>query len=122
MDAAPEAPTNYLVSGTFSYVQNGATITIPLSPAPINVQPSPQLYLKYFLQRDVFGDDPYTPQIEPSIPFPLAVMVENQGYGVAQNFQITSAQPTIVDNEKGLLINFSDHRHRSRRRSKKRPR
>ncbi len=106
LDAAPQAPTNYLVSGTFSYAQNGATITIPLAPAPINVQPSPQLYLKYFLQRDVFGDDPYTPEIEPSIPFPLAVMVENQGYGMAQNFQITSAQPTIVDNEKGLLINF----------------
>ncbi|SPE55274.1 hypothetical protein SBV1_2120012 [Verrucomicrobia bacterium] len=107
IDAAPQVPTNYLVSGTFSYVQNGASINIPLAPAPITVQPSPQLYLKYFLQRDVFGDDPYTPEIEPSIPFPLAVMVANEGYGVAQNFQITSAQPTIVDNEKGLLIHFS---------------
>ena len=70
------------------------------------MQPSPQLYLKYFLQRDVFADDPYTPEIEPSIPFPLAVMVQNKGYGVADNFQITSAQPTIVDNQKGLLISF----------------
>ena len=78
LDAAPQAPTNYLVSGTFSYVQNGATITIPLSPAPISVQPNPELYLKYFLQRDVFADDPFTPDIEPSIPFPLAVMVENR--------------------------------------------
>jgi hypothetical protein len=31
LDAAPQAPTNYLVSGTFSYTLNGATITIPLS-------------------------------------------------------------------------------------------
>jgi hypothetical protein len=106
LDAAPQAPTNYLVSGTFSYVQNGATISIPLSPAPITVQPNPELYLKYFLQRDVFSDDPFTLVIEPSVPFPLAVMVENRGYGIAHNFQITSAQPTIVDNEKGLLINF----------------
>jgi hypothetical protein len=106
LDAAPQAATNYLVSGTFSYVQNEVTITIPLSPAPINVQPNPELYLKYFLQRDVFADDPFTPDIEPSIPFPLVVMVQNKGYGTAQNFQITSAQPTIVDNEKGLLINF----------------
>jgi len=106
IDAAPQAPTNYLVSGTFSYVQNGATVTIPLAPAPITVQPNPILYLKYFLQRDVFADDPFTPSIEPSVPFPLAVMVQNQGYGIAHNFQITSAQPKIVDNEKGLLINF----------------
>jgi hypothetical protein len=106
LDAAPQAPTNYLVSGTFSYTLNGATITFPLSPATISVQPNPELYLKYFLQRDVFADDPYTPQIEPSIPFPLAVMVQNKGYGIAHNFQITSAQPTIVDNQKGLLISF----------------
>lgn len=106
LDAAPQAPTNYLVSGTFSYSLNGVTITIPLSPSPISVEPSPQLYLKYFLQRDVFADDPYTPEIEPSIPFPLAVMVQNKGYGAADNFHITSAQPTIVDNQKGLLISF----------------
>jgi len=106
LDAAPQVPTNYLVSGTFSYTLNGATISIPLSPATISVQPNPQLYLKYFLQRDVFADDPYTLPIEPSIPFPLAVMVQNKGYGTAHNFQITSAQPKIVDNQKGLLINF----------------
>ena len=105
--AAPEVATNYLVSGSFSYVQNGITITIPLSPQPITVQPSPQLYLTYFLQRDVYGDDPFTPEIEPSIPFPLAVMVQNKGYGAANNFEIMSAQPKIVDNEKGLLINFN---------------
>jgi hypothetical protein len=107
VDAAPMAPTNYLVSGTLSYTQGGTVVTIPLAPAPITVQPSPQLYLKYFLQRDVYGDDPYTPQIEPSVPFPLAVMVQNKGYGSAYNFQITSAQPKIVDNKKGLLIGFN---------------
>ena len=106
LDAAPQAPTNYLVSGTLSYVQNGAAITIPLAPAPIKVQPNPELHLHYFLQRDVFADDPFTPGIEPSIPFPLVVMVQNRGYGLAHNFQITSAQPKIIENEKGLLINF----------------
>jgi hypothetical protein len=107
LDAAPQVATNYLVSGTISYVQNGVAVTIPLTAQSITVQPSPQLYLTYFLQRDVYGDDPFTPEIEPSIPFPLAVIVQNQGYGTAYNFQITSAQPTIVDNEKGLLINFN---------------
>jgi hypothetical protein len=106
LDAAPQVPTKYLVSGTFNYTLNGAAISIPLSPAPIMVQPSPQLYVKYFHQRDVFADDPYTPQIEPSIPYSLAVMVQNHGYGIAHDFKITSAQPTIVDNEKGLLVDF----------------
>src|SRR6202000_634033 len=46
-------------------------------------------------------------QIEQSQPFPLAVLVQNKGYGAANNFQITSAQPQIVDNEKGLLIGFN---------------
>ena len=106
LDAAPQVQTNYLVSGAFSYLQNGVTVTIPLAPSPISVQPSPQLYVKYFHQRDVFADDPTTPQIEPSIPYSLGVLVQNQGYGVAHDFRITSAQPKIVDNEKGLLINF----------------
>jgi len=106
IDAAPQSPTNYLVSGTFSYLQNGVTITIPLAPAAISVQPNPQLYVKYFHQRDVFADDPYTPEIEPSIPYSLGVMVQNHGYGMARDFKITSAQPKIVDNEKGLLIDF----------------
>jgi hypothetical protein len=107
LDAAPQVTTNYLVSGTISYLENGLTVTIPLSAQSITVQPSPQLYLKYFLQRDVYGDDPFTPEIEPSIPFPLAVMVQNSGYGSAYNFQLTSAEPTIVDNQKGLLIDFN---------------
>jgi subtilase family serine protease len=106
LDAAPQAPTNYSVGGTFSYTINGVAIGIPLSPAPITVQPNPQLYVNYFHQRDVFADDPYTPQIEPSIPYSLAVMVQNRGYGIAHDFRITSAQPTIVDNQKGLLVDF----------------
>ena len=106
LDAAPQVPTKYLVSGTFNYTLNGAAISIPLSPTPIMVQPNPQLYVKYFHQRDVFADDPFTPAIEPSIPYSLAVMVQNRGYGIAHDFRITSAQPKIVDNEKGLLVDF----------------
>lgn len=94
------------MSGTFSFSQNGVTITIPLAPSPITIKPSPQLHVQYFHQRDVFSDDPYTPEIEPAIPYSLAVLVQNQGYGIARDFKITSAQPRIIDNEKGLLIDF----------------
>jgi hypothetical protein len=34
------------------------------------------------------------------------VLVENRGKGTARNMRITSAQPRIVENEKGLLVDF----------------
>ena len=73
----------------------------------ITVHPVPRLFVQYFHQRDVFSDDPFTPAIEPSMPFSLAVMVQNKGAGAARNMRITSAQPQIIENEKGLLVDFN---------------
>lgn len=66
----------------------------------------PLLTLDYFLTQDVYADDAFTPEIEPAEPFTLGVRVTNTGQGVAQDVRIESAQPRIVDNELGLLINF----------------
>ncbi len=104
------APTNgvalFLVGGTLSYSQDGADLTIPLAPAPIQVYPQPELLVRYFHQRDVFSDDPFTPEVEPSLPYSLAVQIVNEGYGAAKNLKLQSGQPQIVENEKGLLIAF----------------
>jgi len=105
-DAAPDAPTRYTVGGTLSYTLDGEQINMPLFPAPIMVKPDPLLYLDYFWVRDVYADDARTPEIEPSEPFPLGLIVKNQGKGTAYNMRITSSQPEIVENEKGLLITF----------------
>ncbi len=105
-DAAPTNVTSYFVSGGLNYNISDNSVSIPLAPTAISVYPSPRLSVKYFCQRDVYADDPTTPIVEPSIPFSLAVMVQNTGQGTARDFTITSAQPQIVDNEKGLLINF----------------
>ena len=104
--AAPLADTTYYVSGTIRYDQGGTIFSIPVTAVPITVKPDAALHLKYFHQRDVFSDDPHTDPTEPSIPYSLAVLVENRGAGPARNLTITSAQPEIVDNEKGLLIDF----------------
>ena len=104
--AAPETPVVYGVGGVLKYTQNGVSVAIPLFSAPITVYPDPALYVKYFHQRDVFADDPFTDAIEPSIPYLLGVMVENRGKGDAKNVRIISGQPQIVDNELGLLIDF----------------
>ena len=40
------------------------------------------------------------------MPFSLGVLVSNAGYGKARDLRITSGQPEIIENEKGLLIKF----------------
>ncbi len=106
-EAAPYAQTIYTVGGTMSYTLNGAEFEIPLYPARINVLPNPSLHLKYFWQKDVYSDDPFTPEVEPAEPFSLGLVMENRGAGTADNVRITTSQPRIVDNEKGLVIDFT---------------
>jgi len=105
-DAAPSGPTEYRVGGSLVYHQGGRQVAIPFQADSVTVLPNPQLEIHYFHQRDVFADDPFTDVIEPSQPYSLAVLIENYGAGVAKNLSITSAQPQIIENEKGLLIDF----------------
>ena len=106
VDAAPEAPTQFFISAELRYTLAGVAVTVPLAPYAITVHPTPRLTVRYFHQRDVFSDDPHTDLVEPSVPFNLAVLIDNRGAGEAKNFRITSAQPEIIENEKGLLIDF----------------
>ena len=63
--------------------------------------------LNYFLQRDVIGEDPSNPQENiPSEPAVLGLLVTNTGLGTANNLAITTGQPQIVENQKGLADTF----------------
>ncbi|MBS1500256.1 MAG: carboxypeptidase regulatory-like domain-containing protein [Bacteroidetes bacterium] len=107
--AAPTVPVPYGFGGSVTYWDpyNEEMTTIELAPITLTVNPSPDLMLHYFMERNILGDDALTsPDIEPSIPAELAVMIENHGYGAAQNMKISSAQPEIVENESGLAIQF----------------
>ena len=104
--AAPDGPTTYYVGGIMNYTAGEIPSTARLFPSPVQVYPNARLRLHYFHQRDVFSDDPFTDLVEPAIPFSLGVMVHNVGRGLAKDFTITSAEPRIIDNEKGLLIDF----------------
>jgi ACT domain-containing protein len=108
--AAPTVPKSYSFGGSFSYLDpfTGVTVTKPLFPVTLDVNPSPDLYLHYFMQRDILGDDALTTTVvEPIVPAEFAVMIQNNGYGTAKNVRIESAQPEIIENEKGLAINFA---------------
>jgi hypothetical protein len=104
--AAPLQDTPYFVSGEFRYSVNGSAITVPLVPSLIMVQPNASLDLQYFIERDVFGDDPFTSDLEPSLPFNLGLLMQNRGAGVARNVRIAAAEPKITDNDRGLVIDF----------------
>ncbi|MGC4044817.1 MAG: IPT/TIG domain-containing protein [Armatimonas sp.] len=104
--AAPTEDVRYFVGGTIEYYQSGTRVTIPMFPAPITVKPDPFLFLHYFWQRDVYSDDPFTPLVELPEPFALGLLVINSGYGAARNMNVVSSKPQIIENERGLLIDF----------------
>ena len=105
-DAAPNAPTVYRIGGSLRYLDNGQEVVVPLLSSTITVYPEARLQLRYFQSRNVYSDDPFTDEIEPAEPFALGLIAKNIGAGAARNFRITSAQPKIIENEKGLLIDF----------------
>lgn len=96
----------YLVGATLKYKFGAETHTLEVSPDVISVKPLPLLTLDYFLTKDVWADDPLTPAIEAVEPFTLGVRVKNDGFATAKNLKIDSAQPKIIENNQGLLINF----------------
>lgn len=107
-DAAPTVPKSYAFGGTLSYLDpnTGDRVTVQLYPVTLEVNPSPDLVLHYFMQRDILGDDPLTDKIEPIVPAEMALLIKNEGYGLAKNVQVESVQPEIIENKKGLLIDF----------------
>ena len=106
-EAAPQSDRTYDIGGILRYSLDNENITIRLLPAFITVTPDPSLLVHYFWEKFVIGDDPFTDEVENSVPFTLGVAVKNAGYGTASSLQITSGQPEIIENEKGLLINFN---------------
>jgi hypothetical protein len=106
--AAPAISKAYSFGGTLSYLDpySGEIVTTKLLPVTLTVKPCPDLYLSYFIQRDVFGDDPLTAAVEPIEPAELSLLINNKGAGDATKVILDSEQPQIIENEKGLNIDF----------------
>lgn len=107
--AAPDEPMEYSFGGTLSYTDpfTGLEVTRDLYPVVLTVKPSPNLELTYFMQRDVLGDDPLTKDVvEPMVPAEFSLLIHNVGKGEGKNIRMTTEQPQIIENEKGLLIDF----------------
>lgn len=104
-EGQPEG-TLYYIGATLTYVVNDRENITEVSPDYIFVKPMPELTLDYFLPENVYGDDAFTPEVEPPVPFSLGVRVGNNGQGIAREVNIDSADLTIVENEQDLLIDF----------------
>lgn len=107
-EAAPTVSKSYSFGGTLSYLdpETGEKVSAKLFPVTLEVNPSPDLVLHYFMQRDIIGDDPLTEKVEPMVPAEMSLLIKNEGYGIAKNVQVQSMQPEIIENKKGLLIDF----------------
>ncbi len=74
-----ESGTLYYVGATLTYTLGGEQHVTEVTPDYIFVKPMPMLTLDYFLPTDVYGDDAFTTEIEPPVPFNLGVRVKNNG-------------------------------------------
>ena len=108
-ETAPTEPVEYLFGGIVSYrdVQTGNLVNVELTPTKLTVNPSPDLHLTYFIQRDFIGDDPLTEEVEPWEPAQFALLIQNKGAGDAIDLKIETSDPTIVQNDCGLPVEFT---------------
>ncbi len=91
-----QAGKSYFCKAVMSYYVGGQLKETQTESVEITVHPQPKLYLHYYVPKNVLAD----------IPFRLGLLVENEGDGEARNLKIDSAQPEIVDNEAGLLLDM----------------
>lgn len=107
--AAPDTLTTYAFGGTLYFTDgDGQAQVRELFPVSLQVKPSPELDLTYFMQRDIYGDNPLTKDVvEPIIPAEFSVLLHNKGKGDATNVRMFTRQPKIIENEKGLLVDFA---------------
>ena len=105
--AAPEHVVDYLFGGVLTFNDGNGVSKRDLYPVTLTVKPSPSLELSYFMQRDVYGDDPLTLDVvEPMKEAEFALLINNKGNGDATNVRMVTQQPEIIENEKGLYIDF----------------
>ena len=102
VDAAGNTPLGkrYFIGATVSYLHNGESQSIEVSPDHITVTPPPQLTLDYFMSETVIGDDPQTTNIiESAKPYDFVARISNTGLGQATFFRLQNPKPVILRNE-----------------------
>lgn len=98
----------YDFTATLSYKDaDGTEITMDLTPVTLDVNPSPSLTLHYFLQEDIYSDNPFTEDVEAAHNAQLGVLVQNNGFGAARNYRMSDFTVDYLANEAGLALDFN---------------
>ena len=107
-ETAPTEPVTYLFGGTLMYtdIDTGERVIVELMQTALKVNPSPDLYLTYFIQREFISDDPLTDVVEPWEPAEFALLIQNKGAGKALNLAIETSEPRIIENVNSLPVAF----------------
>ena len=107
-ETAPTEPVTYLFGGTLTYtdIDSGERVTVNLMQTALKVNPSPDLYLTYFIQREFISDDPLTDIVEPWEPAEFALLIQNKGTGKALDLAIETSEPKIIENVNSLPVAF----------------
>ena len=92
------------VGGEMHYMLNGAPVVESLFPQVIYVAPEPLLELRYFLERDIYSDDPFTAAIEPPVPATLGLLISNVGNGTARSLRISSGQVHPTRGQRAVTV------------------
>ena len=106
---AAEGAENFSFGGQLSYNNptDGTPVQLTLTPVVLEVNPSPNLELHYFLTEDVYSDDPYTATLEAVQKAEIGLIVKNTGKGVAHDFTMTDFHPELLENETGLALEIT---------------
>lgn len=107
---AANGASDYYFGGSINYVDplTNSRTTLSLSPVTLEVNPSPNLKLHYFLTEDVYSDDPYTTEVvEKAQTAEIGLLVLNEGKGAAKNFTMTDFTPSFISNESGLALELT---------------
>lgn len=96
----------YYVGATLLFNLGGEEKSVTVTPDKIFVKPMPKMTLDYFVTEEVYADDAFTNEIEPSVPFTFGIRINNNGKGIAKDVKFSSAEYKI-NNPNGLLIGFN---------------
>lgn len=107
-EAALTEATDYLFGGTLTYrdIETGKMVEVKLMQTRLTVDPSPDVHLTYFIQRDFISDNPLTEKVEPWKPAQFALLVQNKGAGAVRNLRVETTEPRIIDNKNNLDVSL----------------
>jgi hypothetical protein len=96
----------YRVEPRLRFTAGGVAQTVNLLPLNLLVDVQKSTTLQIFTPPAVLGDDPSTPEVEPSHDFDTAISVYNKGTDTLRNVRVRRFEPTLEEIGSGEIDRF----------------